>query len=213
MRDAGPSLDEFRRRLIELIEDEEWRITERAERTGREFSRRFLPVPTQLSIVRHILQPALCRSVSWPSRRPTRLSFVRHILQLLKQDDCSLIPAPMSEPPGSRGLGYRLRDPVSPNRYIKVKIEEDLAWILSFQESKPSERPRMPESMAKDRGRRCPDCGRRLGHRDEDLSDLEALSVHPATEAPDIEPEDRPRPRERPRRRIVLPKDRGHHGL
>src|SRR5262249_1910863 len=116
MADGGPSLDEVRQRLIELIEDEEWRITERAERTGREFLRRFIPVPTQLSIV-------------------------RHVLQLLRQDDCCLILVPMGEPPGSRGLGYRLRDPVSPNLYIKVKIEEDLAWIISFKESKHSGRP------------------------------------------------------------------------
>jgi hypothetical protein len=110
MADAGPSLDEVRQRLIELIEEEEWRITERAERTGRESLRRSLPVPTQVSIV-------------------------LHVLKLLKQDDCSLVPVPMGEPPGSHGVGYTVRDPVSPNLYIKVKIEEDLAWIISFHES------------------------------------------------------------------------------
>jgi len=110
MADAGPSLDEVRLRLIELFEDDEWRIMEKAERTGREFLRRFLPAPTQLSIV-------------------------RHVLALLKPDDCSLAPVAMGEPPGSHGVGYVVRDPVSPNLYIKVKIEEDLAWIISFHES------------------------------------------------------------------------------
>jgi hypothetical protein len=110
MADEGPSPDEARRRLRELIGDDEWRITERAERTGREFLRRFIAVPTQQSIV-------------------------RHVLGLLEQVDCSLTPVPMGEPPGSHGLGYVLRDPVSPNLYIKVKIEEELAWIIRFHES------------------------------------------------------------------------------
>ena len=110
MADEVPSLDEVRRRLIELIEADEWRITERAERTGRAFLRGVVPVPTQLSIV-------------------------RHVLHLLRQADCSLIPVPMGEPPGSHGLGYRVQDPGSHHLYIKVKIEEDLAWIISFKES------------------------------------------------------------------------------
>ncbi len=116
MTDEAPSLDEVRRRLIELLEADEWRITEKAERSGRAFLGRTIPVPTQLSIV-------------------------RHVLQLLEQPDCSLIPVLMGTPPSSRGVGYRVRDPVSPNLYIKVKIEEDLAWILSFGESKHFRRP------------------------------------------------------------------------
>lgn len=118
MADAGPPLDEVRERLIELLERDEWAITERAERTGREFLRRFLP-----------------------NAKPSQLSIIRHVLQLLKPDDCSLTPVPMGEPPGSHGLGYTLRDPLSPNLYIKVKIEEDLAWIISFHESIHGGRP------------------------------------------------------------------------
>lgn len=110
MADAGPSLDEVRLRLIELFEKDEWRMTETAERTGREFLRRYLPFPTQLSIV-------------------------DHILRLLKPDDWSLAPVLMGEPPGSRGVGSVVKDPVSPDLYIKVKIEEDLAWIISFKKS------------------------------------------------------------------------------
>ena len=37
MTDEAPSLDEVRRRLIELLEADEWRITEKAERSGRAF--------------------------------------------------------------------------------------------------------------------------------------------------------------------------------
>lgn len=116
MGDEGPSLEGVRRQLIELIERDEWRMTETSERTGRGFLRRFLPVPTQLSIV-------------------------RHVLALLKQPDWSLTPVSMGEPPGSHGVGYSVRDPVSPNLYIKVKIEDDLAWIVSFHESIHGGRP------------------------------------------------------------------------
>ena len=111
MAEVGPQLDEVRQRLIELFEDDEWRIAESAERTGREVLRRVLPAPTELSIV-------------------------RHIVRLLTQDDWSLVPVEMGEPPGSGGLAYRVRDPASPRLYIKVKIEEDRVWILSFHESK-----------------------------------------------------------------------------
>lgn len=116
MTDEAPALEMVRQRLIELLESDEWRITEKAERSGRAFLGKLIPVPTQLSIV-------------------------RHVLQLLEQPDCSLIPVPLGTPPSPRGLGYRVRDPVSPDLYIKVKIEEDLAWILSFGESKHFRRP------------------------------------------------------------------------
>src|SRR5262249_34734473 len=78
MAGEAPSLGEIRLRLIELIEADEWRITEKAERMGREFLRPFLPVSTQLSIV-------------------------NHILKLLKQPDCTLIEVPLGTPRGSRG--------------------------------------------------------------------------------------------------------------
>src|SRR5438067_1264148 len=104
MAGETPSLEEIRLRLIELIEADEWRITEKAERMGRDFLRGFIPIPTQLSIV-------------------------NHILSLLKQPDCSLIEVLMGTPRGSGGVAHRIRDPMSPNLYIKVKIEDDLAWI------------------------------------------------------------------------------------
>jgi hypothetical protein len=118
MADEGTSLDEIRVRLIELFEQDKWDITGEAERTGREF-------------LRQLLKDAY----------PSQVSIIRHALRLLKQDDCSLTSIPMGQPPGSRGIGYRLRDPVSPNLYIKVKIEEDIAVIISFHESKHRGRP------------------------------------------------------------------------
>src|SRR6185312_13456362 len=118
MADAGPSLNEVRLRFTKLFEEDEWDITEEAERTGREF-------------LEHLLKVAY----------PSQVSIMRHVLRLLRQEDCTLIEVPMGQPPGSRGMGYRVRDPMSPNLCIKVKIEEDLAWIISFKESKHRRRP------------------------------------------------------------------------
>jgi hypothetical protein len=101
-----------------LVEKDEWDITEEAERTGREFLEDRFKVA-----------------------RASQLSIMRHVLRLLKQQDCSLVHVPMGQPPGSRGMGSRVRDRISPGLYIKVKIEEDLAWIISFKESKHRRRP------------------------------------------------------------------------
>ena len=110
MSEDASSLDEVRHRLIALIEVEEWRMTETSERTGRSFLRNIVPVPTQLSIV-------------------------NYVLQALRDPGCSLVPVPMGIPEGSRGVAYKVRDPRSPNLYIKVKIEGDTVWILSFKQS------------------------------------------------------------------------------
>jgi hypothetical protein len=104
------ALEGVRQQLIALLESDEWQMTETTERTGRSFLRDFLALPTQLSIV-------------------------IHLLQLLSEPDCTLIPVPMGIPEGSRGVAYRVRDPRSPNLYVKVKIEEDVVWILSFKMS------------------------------------------------------------------------------
>jgi hypothetical protein len=53
-----------------------------------------------------------------------------------------------------------LQDPVSPDPSIKVKIEEELAWIIGFHESIHRGRPEMPGPTSNGRGRRCPVCGR-----------------------------------------------------
>ncbi len=110
MAGESPSLEEIRQQLIELIEADEWRMTETAERTGRRFLREIVPFPSQLSIV-------------------------RYTFQLLEQAECTLVPVPMGIPPGSRGVAYRIYDPRSPRLYVKVKIEEGLVWLLSFKES------------------------------------------------------------------------------
>jgi hypothetical protein len=110
MPEDDPSLEQVRLQLIALIGADEWRMTEMSERTGRSFLRAFIPVPTQLSIV-------------------------NYVLEVLRRPGCTLVPVPMGIPEGSRGLAYKVRDPRSPNLYIKVKIEGDTVWILSFKQS------------------------------------------------------------------------------
>ena len=107
-----PSLEAIRQQAIILIEADRWKMTETSERTGRRFLRDqdLVPFPTQLSIV-------------------------NHLQQLLKEPNCSLIPVPMGIPEGSGGMAYRVRDPRSLDLYVKVKIEEDILWILSFKRS------------------------------------------------------------------------------
>ena len=85
-------------------------MTEVAERTGRNYLRNVVPFPSQVSIV-------------------------NYLRELLRKPSCAVVPVPMGIPEGSRGVAYRIRDPRSPNLYIKVKIEENLVWILSFKES------------------------------------------------------------------------------
>jgi len=58
--------------------------------------------------------------------------FVRDLLR----SGCSIREVKMGEPPGSRGIAYRVIDPVRRELYIKVKIEEGTAWIISFHRSK-----------------------------------------------------------------------------
>ncbi len=58
--------------------------------------------------------------------------FIRDLLQ----SGCLLREVKMGEPPGSRGIAYRVLDPVRRELYIKVKIEEGTLWVVSFHRSK-----------------------------------------------------------------------------
>jgi hypothetical protein len=107
-------LQQVRSRFVQLFEEDQYRMTEVARVTGRNWFRQFHQFPTEYHLIRSILE--LLQGSSNP-------------LQLVK----------MGEPPGSRGVAYRVVDPESPELYIKVKIEEDMAWILSFKRSNHAE--------------------------------------------------------------------------
>jgi hypothetical protein len=111
MATDAPDLAEVRQGLIDLLEAEEWITTETAERSGRSY----------------------LQSVG---KRATQAALPSHVLGLLHDGRNPLVPVPMGEPPGSRGLAYRIVERTSPNLYIKVMIESGRVVILSFKRSK-----------------------------------------------------------------------------
>ncbi|MCI0463002.1 MAG: hypothetical protein L0Z62_39145 [Gemmataceae bacterium] len=113
MLDEDLTLDEARQRLIELIEADEWEITDSAVADG--FAR-----------------------LRATGDYPTQWKLVKFTLQLLK-DGFPIHAVPLGEPPGSLGVGYVMNNADGRGLYIKLKIEEDrVAQLLSFHTSKHS---------------------------------------------------------------------------
>jgi hypothetical protein len=111
MADEELSIDEARRRLIELIEAEDCDLTQAAVNDGREILRRSMRYPTRWAIVEYVL-------------KLLRAKFPMHAVEL-------------GEPPGSLGIGYVMTNADGQGLYIKLRIEDDrLAWVLSFHTSK-----------------------------------------------------------------------------
>jgi hypothetical protein len=52
-------------------------------------------------------------------------------LKLLKAN-FPLQAVPQGNPPGSRGIGYELRNADGHGLYIKLKLEDGKAWLISF---------------------------------------------------------------------------------
>ncbi|MBY0528449.1 MAG: hypothetical protein K2R98_33970 [Gemmataceae bacterium] len=105
----GRSLDEARRRLIQLLEADAWLISQRAETDGRRILRE---------------QPAL-------GKRPTQWGICELILECLRAG-FPLRAIGMGEPQGSNGIGYIMRNVDGAGLYIKVMIDEDRVRVLSF---------------------------------------------------------------------------------
>ena len=68
---------------------------------------------------------------------PTRFkaapcSIVNLIVAWLTKPDCRMHSILMGEPPGSNGIGYVVRHDEDPLIYIKLKIEDDIAWVIKF---------------------------------------------------------------------------------
>jgi len=98
--------DEARTRLIELLEAEECRITDKAERAGRQILGQWMPLPTQWAIFEFALQ---------------RL-----------RDNFPLHAVPQGDPPGSRGVAYEMRNVDGKGLYIQTaaRRRESLAHQL-----------------------------------------------------------------------------------
>ena len=113
MLEGEEDLDSIRLRLIDLLESDECRLEEVADRTGRGWLRRYFNFPSQYNIF-------------------------GHILDILHEDAKSLVIVRMGEPPGSRGIAYRVVDRKHLDLYIKVRIEEEKIVVISFHATKHS---------------------------------------------------------------------------
>ena len=112
--DDDPAL--ARKRLIELLEDiDGWRFTDQA-----------------FNEARVALKPVL-------GKTPTDCVIIDYIVERLR-DEFPIIRTPMGEPPGSRGIGWVMKNPDGNHTYIKLKIEQDgvldVAWVISCHTSK-----------------------------------------------------------------------------
>ena len=110
MTDEQRELEDARLLLIHLLKADEFRITEVARTTGRRWFRAFFDHPTEYHLI-------------------------DHLVDLLERAHDPLRRVPMGDPPGSRGIAFRVVDPSYRDLYIKVKIEAEIAWVLSFKQS------------------------------------------------------------------------------
>jgi hypothetical protein len=105
MQEEMLPLDEVRRELIRQLEAAECEITEKAEREGRQALRRYMAFPTQWAVYNYALQHL-------------KANFPLHAV-------------PQGDPPGSRGVGYEMRNVDGQGLYIKLKLEDGRAWLIS----------------------------------------------------------------------------------
>jgi hypothetical protein len=111
--DNDPAL--ARKRLIELLEDDTWRVTDAAFNQGRVALRQ------------------AC------GKTPSECEMISYVLARLR-DGSPILRTPLGEPPGSRGIGWVMNNPDGNETYIKLRIEEDgvfeIAWVISCHTSK-----------------------------------------------------------------------------
>ncbi|MCI0378495.1 MAG: hypothetical protein L0215_12875 [Gemmataceae bacterium] len=112
------NLEDIRSELIDLFENDDWRITNKAERDGKEILSLVTGFASQFAIVEFVTD---CLKQSEPMHEIQR-----------------------GEPPGSRSVGYVMNvcKRGMDDLYIELVIEDDLAWIISFHISKHSKRKR-----------------------------------------------------------------------
>lgn len=100
------TIEEARQELIRLLEADEYEITGKAEAEGRRILKQHMDHPTQWAVIEFALK--LLKS-----------SFPLHAV-------------PQGDPPGSRGIGYEMRNADGRGLYIKLKLEGGKAWLISF---------------------------------------------------------------------------------
>src|SRR5438874_419234 len=96
----------IRAEIVRLFENDDWRMTTRAETDGKAIlqTRQYKP-STQWGI---------CEYIADKLREGARLT-----------------ETGMGQPPYSRGTGWELKDVDGHGLYIKLKIEDDEVWVIS----------------------------------------------------------------------------------
>jgi len=102
-----------RLRLLELLEGDDWELSERAEREGK--------------IALHWLH----------DRTPTQWELVEYVISLIKST-VEMRCSPQGDPPGSTGIAWQMTE--ERNIFIKLRIcerriGEEFAYIQSIHES------------------------------------------------------------------------------
>jgi hypothetical protein len=117
MANQDPNKDDAtaRRKLVELLEADEWKFTRPALEQGREALKGVIRDP------------------------PGECAIIDYILGLLK-GNFPLLRTLLGEPPGSCGVGWVMNNPDGRHTYIKLKIAEDgrreYALVMSCHASK-----------------------------------------------------------------------------
>lgn len=104
---TAKELAEARTEYVRLLEQDDWQVTERALRDAK-------PILKTLGIT-----------------YPTECALVDAILEKLK-DDHPLKAIGMGEPPGIHGIAHVMKGAYFEDVYIKIKIEDDKVFVLSF---------------------------------------------------------------------------------
>lgn len=109
---ADDGLQGVRSELIRLLENDEWKISGSAEKDGRKILQKYGGRPTPVAII----------------------DFVKDLLA----SGSPFHEVGLGEPPGCNGTGYVINhsDDKVRDLYIKLKIENDEVWLLSFHLSK-----------------------------------------------------------------------------
>src|SRR5882724_11283940 len=100
------ALQEARQTLIRLFENDDWKLTDRADAHGRAI-------------------------LAERGGHVTQYDIILFVLNLLKTN-YPMHPVKLGEPPGSGGLAYVMNNADKKGLYIKLKIEDGAAWVMSF---------------------------------------------------------------------------------
>ena len=106
---GAKAIKQARDEYVRLLEQDDWRVTARALADAKGILRALgIPYPTECALVDKILD----------------LLKAEHLLKAIG----------MGEPPGIHGIAHVMKGGYLDDLYIKIKIEDDLVYVLSFHQ-------------------------------------------------------------------------------